>query len=290
MVIARERLSLRPARKSDRQRIANLIHFEAYVHRHLDWRPPLDWVGYQPYIVAEHDEKVEAALACPPDPPNVAWIRLFAVSANLRVEEAWNALWDKARSYLSRQNRIKVAAIPLQNWFRALLEGSEFEHIYDVVMLKWEGGKIPKVPSIDPRLGDVNIRLMNYDDLADVHDLDEDSFGPVWHNSLELLKVAFEQTAVATVAEDEKGILGYQISTNSPLGGHLARLAVHPRAQGKGIGYWLVRDMLVQFKRRGAQQVTVNTQADNEPSLALYEKAGFSNTGETYPVYQKSFT
>jgi len=88
------------------------------------------------------------------------------------------------------------------------------------------------------------------------------------------------------VAEDDGQLLGYQISTATTMGGHLARLAVHPAAQGGGIGYALVHDMLSQFTRRGARQVTVNTQQDNLVSLALYQKAGFKRTGEEYPVYQ----
>ena len=72
----------------------------------------------------------------------------------------------------------------------------------------------------------------------------------------------------------------------SPLGGHLARLAVRPDAQRKGIGTALVRDMLWQFERRGAERVTVNTQEDNQASLTLYQKAGFELTGESYPVFQ----
>ena len=83
-------------------------------------------------------------------------------------------------------------------------------------------------------------------------------------------------------------LVGYQISTASPLGGHLARLAVCPEQQCKGIGYSLVVDTLSQFNRRGAQRVTVNTQQDNLASLSLYKKAGFRETREQYPVYQYS--
>ena len=34
---------IRPASPSDQQKIADLIFFESHVHRHLDWRTPLDW-------------------------------------------------------------------------------------------------------------------------------------------------------------------------------------------------------------------------------------------------------
>jgi ribosomal protein S18 acetylase RimI-like enzyme len=70
------------------------------------------------------------------------------------------------------------------------------------------------------------------------------------------------------------------------MGGHLARLATHPEYQRQGIGCAILRDLLIQFKQRGAARITVNTQEDNLASIALYENAGFMRTGETYPVYQ----
>jgi ribosomal protein S18 acetylase RimI-like enzyme len=70
------------------------------------------------------------------------------------------------------------------------------------------------------------------------------------------------------------------------MGGHLARLAVLPDFQCRGIGYCLLYDLLSQFYRRGARSVTVNTQNDNLASIAVYEKIGFRATGETYPIYQ----
>ena len=89
LIITREAISVRLAQEKDRRHLANLIHFSNSVHRHLDWRSPLDWIGYQPYIVAEREGCILAALACPPDPPEVAWIRLLAVANEITAEEAF---------------------------------------------------------------------------------------------------------------------------------------------------------------------------------------------------------
>jgi [ribosomal protein S18]-alanine N-acetyltransferase len=152
-------------------------------------------------------------------------------------------------------------------------------------MLNWEPGRqASRAPVSLP--SDISIRPMNFDDLSFVEEIDTSSFGSVWQNSQVSLELAFRQAAVATVVEREGQLVAYQISTPTPMGGHLARLAVHPGFQGLGIGYALVRDMLSQFERRGAQCVSVNTQQDNYVSLSLYEKAGFRRTGEEYPVFQ----
>ncbi|MDH3945014.1 MAG: hypothetical protein OEV06_13050, partial [Anaerolineae bacterium] len=57
------KMAVREALQSDRRQLTNLLHFETYVHRHLDWRPPLDWIGYSPFLLLEQADKIEAALA-----------------------------------------------------------------------------------------------------------------------------------------------------------------------------------------------------------------------------------
>jgi hypothetical protein len=57
------RVSIRSAEESDRNQLSNIIHFETHVHRHLDWRPPLDWIGYQPFLVALQNNQIIATLA-----------------------------------------------------------------------------------------------------------------------------------------------------------------------------------------------------------------------------------
>ncbi len=278
-------ITIRQATKDDRQKLAMLVHFEVYVHRHLDWRPPLDWLNYQPYLIAEKDDKVVAALACPPDPPNVSWLRLFAVSSQISLERAWQLLWPAARSACLEMNSIeRIAVIPLQRWFRTVLQNSEFTLTHRVVMLSWDHRH--NELETEPEFGDIAVRPMNVDDLPVVHKVDSAAFWHEWKSSQASLELAYRQAALATVAELDGELVGYQISTASPVGGHLARLAVLPGYQRKGIGSELVRDLLWQFDRRGAERVTVNTQEDNGASLALYQKAGFVLTGEAYPVYQ----
>ena len=278
----RAQINIRPVIEQDRGKLANLIHFELYVHRHLDWRPPLDWIGHHPYLIAEKHGVLMAVLVCPPNHPEIAWIRLFAVSADLGLHDAWEALWPVALEQLTNQGETSIAAIPMMGWFRELLERSGFSRTTDVILLRWESNHT--LP--EPKKLDVLIRPMNYDDLVNVAEVDSSAFGPVWRNSLDSLKIAYRQVAIATVAEKEGEMIGYQISTASPMGGHLARLAVRPQYQKNGIGYALVKDALDQFKRRGTLRVTVNTQKDNAVSLSLYLKAGFQSVGEEYPVYQ----
>src|SRR5574339_136185 len=91
----------------------------------------------------------------------------------------------------------------------------------------------------------IRIRKMTEADLREVEKTDAASFDPLWQNPLGTLERAFAQALYATVAENENGIIGYQLSTGGGQRAHLARLAVHPEVQGKGAGSALLNDLFV---------------------------------------------
>jgi ribosomal protein S18 acetylase RimI-like enzyme len=204
------------------------------------------------------------------------------VSQPLSVERAWEVLWAEAVQSLKQMESVRwAAALSLWPWFTQLLENQGFVEDTQVVMLNWENSHI--TPGHEPN--GLLIRPMNFDDLERVQQVDAAAFTAVWQNSLPSLELAYRQAAIATVAEYQDRLVGYQISTPTPLGGHLARLAVLPDCQNLGIGYAILYDLLLQFKRRGARKITVNTQKDNPSSIKLYQKIGFQLTGEEYSVY-----
>jgi len=278
-------LHVRPAVLTDHRQIANLIQISPYVHRHLDWRSPLDWIGTSPFHVIEQQGQIIASLGCPPEPPTVAWIRLFVNSGKIPLQDAWQMLWDKARAELSRSGQFIAAAIILQDWLHKLLSSSGFNSRQSIVMLERDGG-IPA--DMDLQAG-VTLRAMMPFDLPAVAEVDTMAFDLLWQNTLPVLERAYPQALFATVTESKGQVNGYQISTRNPLGVHLARLAVRPDVQGKGLGYILVADLIRQAEKHGISHMTVNTQSDNASSLALYKRMGFHETGERYPVYQLQF-
>ncbi len=273
---------IRTASTSDQRLLTNLIHYSPYVHRHLDWRSPLDWIGASPFLVAEYQGEPVAALACPPDPPEVYWIRLFAVGERVPVKEVWHMLWAGALGELPAGSQTIACAIVLQDWLKDLLVESSFSSRQEIVMLERDQKPVPPAASVSG----YSLRSMLPSDLPAVAHLDAEAFEPVWQNSLEALKRAFPQAVLASVAEDAQGVIGYQLSTRNPFGAHLARLAVRPGNQRRGIGRALVEDLIRQLAGRGIQRLTVNTQSDNHTSLSLYARTGFVETGERYPVYE----
>lgn len=272
---------VRPALSGDSDQIAHLLSHGSFVHRHLDWRTPLEWIGYQPYLVLEHKGQVKSILACPPDPPSIDWVRVFATDMDFSPDQAWKILWENVLPLVKTDEERKVAAIVLERSFQKLLIQSGFASPQEIVMFTWVGENI----SVGSLPEGFQIRDMLEADIPRVAELDAEAFDPLWQNTTFSLKKAFHQAAVTAVVERKGEILGYQISTKNIFGGHLARLAVHPAAQGRGIGKALVTDMIKRLIRIGVTTITVNTQSDNAASLALYLQIGFRETGVRYPVF-----
>lgn len=275
------KLVTRTANQADHTAIANLIYFEANVHRHLDWRSPLEWLGSQEYWVLELNNSIVGALACPPDPEGVAWLRLFTHSSVLSPAQAWNSLWEAAKARMADRGLV-VAAITVADWFSQLLLESGFSNNQKIVVLEHKFTSFQQ-RSIPPNLV---LRPMTDNDLVEVTAVDHSGFAPLWWNSQVALQSGFKQSGFAAVALLNGEMVGYQISTRNALGAHLARLAVKTDQQGLGIGYLLVQDLISQSRRAGLYRITVNTQADNRASLALYKRIGFAFTGEYYSVFE----
>ena len=273
-------IAVRPALLADHTSIANLMYFEPHVHRHLDWRGALEWLGAPEYWVLERNGAIQAALACPPDPENVSWLRLFAHSSELPIGDAWNALWETAKTSLQGR-KLVAAAITVSDWFSGLLLDSGFKVTQYIVVLEKNSSASWQIP-IPP---DVVLRAMTVNDLPAITEVDKAGFAPLWRNSFEALQSGFAQSGFATVALVNGEVVGYQLSTRNSFGLHLARLAVTPRLHGRGIGSLLVQDLFIQGWRAGLHRFTVNTQNDNRASLSLYKKIGYELTGERYTVF-----
>jgi len=271
---------VRQANLNDHQQLSNLIFFETRLHRHLDWRTPLEWLGAPFYWALDEGRQITAALACPTEVTGIAWVRLFVYAGRWSAENAWSILWNTARDEIARAGGANVAAIAMQPWFQNVLVAGGFENRQNIVMLEWQ-----YQPWASGEARGVRIRKMEESDLPEVERTDAASFPPLWQNHLETLHRAFSQALLATVAENEHGIVGYQLSTGGRMRAHLARLAVHPALQGRGVGRALLGDLFARLNQYGIPKLTVNTQNDNHVSLRLYQKMGFLRTGEQYPVY-----
>lgn len=275
----------RPAGVTDRNAIMALMRYEPHVHSHLDWKPAEDWLGSQPYLVAERGKRVIGALACPPDPPDAAWLRLFASASDAVPAAVWDLLWPVARAGLADRGVKVAAALGLEAWFGPLCLRAGFVETHSVVVLSRHRAPLEPAFGSQPEVRVRQARPSDYDAIAAI---DLAAFNPPWQMSAWLMSQAIPLADLITVAEIDNQMVGYQLTTPSHQGAHLARLAVLPAWQGLGIGKALVRHLIEYYNRRGIRELTVNTQDTNLSSLNVYRGLGFVNTGARYPVYQAS--
>jgi ribosomal protein S18 acetylase RimI-like enzyme len=253
-----------------------------HFHQHLDWVAPLDLLGQQPFLIAEHDGVPAACLACPVNPDEASWIRLFALRAGLNPIEIWSPLWNHAQDMIQNRGTQYMASIITNYRFTPLVQASQFHHSQDVIFLEWTDDTPPPMPNFEG-----TIRPLHPSDLPQATHVDQSAFEDIWRYSQETLSAALRQAAWATVIEFQGEIIGYQLTTLAPFGAHLARLAVLPEYQGRHLGRALVTDLLTWACRGGDFRISVNTQSDNITSQRLYHNLGFQPTGLSYPVYRK---
>ncbi|MFN8403939.1 MAG: hypothetical protein U0V48_10345 [Anaerolineales bacterium] len=180
---------------------------DAQAYRHLDWRQPLEWLGNPFYWAlgrgqSHHRRAGMSAEAAKHvlDP----LVRFFgAVEFRKRMEFT---MAHRARRDPPRGRR--VAAIAMQPWFQQMLADSGFENRQNIVMLEWR-----YQPWVRKEAAGIRIRKMEEADLPAVEEIDAAAFIPLWQNPQATLRAAFSQALFASVAEEERGAVGYQITT-----------------------------------------------------------------------------
>lgn len=286
MIFARPQLRARPATPSDRNVITTLARFERRVHSHLDWKPVEAWLGAQPFLLAEQGRRVVGALACPPDPPDTAWIRLLAVSDTVPAGDVWRLLWEPARAQLAAMRVTGVAGLSTGDWMPHLYQRAGFRRTHEVVVLARAAQPVGVQRRERGLPAPARLRPARPGDDAALITTDQAAFTPPWQLSPEMIRTAIAQADLITVAEVDGQIVGYQLTTANRNGAHLARLAVSPSWQGHGLGAALVANMIEYYEARGVHELTVNTQDSNAASLNVYQRLGFQLSGTRFPVFQ----
>ncbi len=281
MIFRPEQAQVRPAVEADRLALRYLLRGPLRIHLHTDWRTADDYLGDAPYLVAEHDHRLVACLACPPDPPPAAWVRLAAL-ADSRPMRDFRALLEAGLAALGELGAQELNILGPDRWLLALLRDMGFQPLVDVITYIRENGPIP-----DQGARDVDIRPAQPEDLAALIPLDAAAFEPRWRHSAAMLRAAYRQVVSFDIAWLEGRPVGYQFSSTYGRYGHIGRLATHPEVQGRGIGTRLLVGALAALEQRGVVAVTLNTQADNWASRRLYERLGFRLTGEKATVWHK---
>jgi len=265
-----------------RQPVHDLIFRNYRVHTHLDWYESDQWLSTErgPVRLAWQHGRLVGLLAVSAPLNGASWIRLAAVHDQAAPESVLHALWDSLQPELHDLRAEQVAVLVLRDWIVEHLPSLGFRYREDVITLHRASRVLP-----EPPVNTLRIRAYTPDDLDTIVRVDQAAFAPPWQLSFDELHQATRMSAVCTVALRDAAIVGYQLSTFYYEGGHLARLAVAPEAQGTGVGATLLADLIHRFARRGIYGVTVNTQSTNHHSQRLYTRFDFHPNGYNLPVW-----
>ncbi len=275
---------------TDHGRVLWLFHYAPRQHLHLDWHSLEQWLSDPALccrVLRGEDSQVSLLMGATinrlEEVPGrrVAWLRFLLPDQNDEDNRLLDSLWEALRADLIAKGVRQLGTLLLQSWVTNLIARWGFAPAYSVVTLRRLGGPLPAEPEPPYVIREVTHEA----DLDVAAAIDAQAFEPLWQYNRATLRIAMSQAATFSLLERDGEALGYQLSTVHGDAGHLARLAVLPTEQGKGLGKLLVGSMLRFMLRRGINTVTVNTQSDNARSQRLYRRLGFEHIGEGVPVW-----
>lgn len=171
------------------------------------------------------------------------------------------------------------------SWYNRSLTAAGFAAVERVHFLELD--KAPqRLRALHTDAALVTLRPGAFADLDALAALDAAAFSPLWHFPAAALRPLTLQGRLQTAWHGDE-LVGYGLMTFNGALAHVARLAVHPQWQGRGIGRQLMFDTLAAAVAAGCRTVVLNTQVDNQPAQRLYRSLGFRATGEEFTVYTR---
>jgi ribosomal protein S18 acetylase RimI-like enzyme len=275
-------ITLQSYRTQDRRAVQQLLARSHRVHTHLDWYETDQWLDTTSHITvaAWQGTHLIGLLGMSMPLAGASWLRVAAFDVNADVDTVMTALWQNVMAELTSVGARQAALLSIQDWILPCAQSLGFQKYDDVITLQ-------RVSTLQPDAGDTPYRVRAYaaGELNAIVNVDLAAFAAPWQMSRDEIRQAERQAANISVAVLGEQVIGYQLSTLYFDGAHLARLAVLPEFQGRGVGRALLYDLIQRFIRRGVFAVSVNTQASNLHSQNLYERTGFRRTGYDLPVY-----
>ena len=275
-------LTISQYERRHRQDVLDLLFHSAHIHIHLDWLRAEQWLEVPDNIIrlAWQQDRLIGLIGAAAPLRNTSWLRLIVVADDVPPDTVLEPLWETIIAAMHEQKIHLMAVLQIENWLGKHLKALGFEYEEDIITLSRSGHTLAE--NIH---NPIPIRPATMNDLERMIEVDLAAFAPPWQLSSEDLRSAKRLATICTVASIDETIVGYQLSTTYNQNGHLARLAVLPEVQGKGVGSSLVHDMITRFQRRNIQTITVNTQASNARSQQLYVRFNFLQNGYDLPVW-----
>lgn len=275
-------LTVTPYQRRHLQAIRDLLFHSNFVHTHLDWHESDQWLETVESItrLAWQSGRLVGVLGLSKPLNQTSWIRIASVLDYVEPETVIRSLWENVLLELRAQAVHTVGLLVINEWIAHYVPALGFVYDENIITLSRSSFDLP-----EPLPNAPVIRVGELHDLPRLAEVDQAAFDPPWQMAYEDIRQAYRMASSCTLATVDNAIIGFQISTLFFDGAHLARLAVHPAAQGRGAGRALLADLIERFQRRGAYMMSVNTQASNHHARNLYTAFRLVPSGFDLPYW-----
>lgn len=131
-----------------------------------------------------------------------------------------------------------------------------------------------------------SFRNMKKQDAEAVALLETLNFSDAWSRQ-SLLETYEQRQSFITVAEEDGDIIGYCIIYFVMDEGEIARIAVHPKEQRRGVGWQLLDYTCETCREKKIGRVLLDVRESNMPARKFYEHYGFTKDGVRKNFYEK---
>lgn len=273
---------IRPATKADWQAVNGLIEKARRIY--IGWEAEELREDVSAFWVAKRGEKLLGFLICVYRQPDGAWLEGIGLAEGWPSDAALKRILPFVIESLRQEGRAYLACLGSECWLaRPLQEEWGFRICARIVTYIKTDWAVPGRGSQK-----VQIRPASQADIPSLVEIDRHAFAPLWRNDAEAFARLMKNMSYFVVAISEGKVVGYQCNRLQIVQGHLARLAVHPTCQGRGIGTRLMAEAIDYFRKEGVQTITLNTQRDNFTAQRLYRWFNFHPSGQDMPVLKKA--
>lgn len=132
----------------------------------------------------------------------------------------------------------------------------------------------------------MNCRLMTIDDLDAVMEIEHESFTIPWSRKSFCEELERNTCARYLVVEDEGRVVGYGGMWFVVDEAHVTNIAIRRDSRGKGMGKFLMENMLQFAADSGMVFMTLEVRRSNEVAQHLYRTHGFVDVGYRKRYYE----
>ena len=280
-------LTLRLATPHDRPLLAALLARTTRRHGNLATEEQLALLGNRLSALATDGGEAVGFLGLslrrPTPQPVERWgdVRLVAIARERSASNTLPALLDAALPALHTQAATGLVCLAADDWLIDALSTAGFVQVDQVISYVRSGFQPPPLTPQPAAL-----RLAGPADAETVLALNAAAFAPFWRLDDDTLLswLLTADRAVLALADGRPAGFALTADRGSEGPAHLIRIAIHPAAQGRGIGRQMVADAIAHAHDIGATGLALNTQASNSASRRVYESLGFQATGAALAV------